>query len=262
MNLAICSIIKDEREDYLKEWINYHLLIGVDMIYIYDNNSTPHIKYLLGDMRQVQVFRFESTSPHKHMIAYDDFINKFRYSVTWAAFIDSDEFIVVNDVCHNYLDELLANYVNYGGLGLNWLGFGSNNLIENQSGSQIHAFTRRGEQSLEVNKHIKSIVRLDHVVNAREGHSFNYINGKYCVNELGYAINGPFSPFSCTKAHINHYMNRSFNDYLAKIKRGASNNLPVYNTGVFNQYDGILNAVEDFQLSNIYKRLCALQVPS
>ncbi|WP_369598480.1 glycosyltransferase family 2 protein, partial [uncultured Muribaculum sp.] len=37
--VSLCLIFKDE-EPYLKEWIDYHILIGVDHFYLYNNNSS------------------------------------------------------------------------------------------------------------------------------------------------------------------------------------------------------------------------------
>ena len=46
--LSFCSIFKNEAP-YMKEWIEYHLLVGVDHFYLYNNNSTDKlIKTLLS----------------------------------------------------------------------------------------------------------------------------------------------------------------------------------------------------------------------
>lgn len=45
---ALCCIAKDE-DLFLKEWIAYHALIGVEHFYIYDNVSSIPIADLLGD---------------------------------------------------------------------------------------------------------------------------------------------------------------------------------------------------------------------
>jgi hypothetical protein len=39
--LAMCAIAKNEGR-YLQEWIEYHKLLGVEMFYIYDNESTDN----------------------------------------------------------------------------------------------------------------------------------------------------------------------------------------------------------------------------
>jgi hypothetical protein len=36
MKVGVCAIIKDCNESYLKEWIEWHQLIGVDYFFIYD----------------------------------------------------------------------------------------------------------------------------------------------------------------------------------------------------------------------------------
>lgn len=38
MKSAICSIARNENE-YLDEWVTYHLNLGFDHIFIYDNNN-------------------------------------------------------------------------------------------------------------------------------------------------------------------------------------------------------------------------------
>ncbi len=36
--LSVVCIAKDEAR-YIKEWVDFHLLIGIDRIYVYDNDS-------------------------------------------------------------------------------------------------------------------------------------------------------------------------------------------------------------------------------
>lgn len=45
--LAICSVIKNEAK-YLKEWIEFHRLVGVEHFYIYNNNSTDRLYNILS----------------------------------------------------------------------------------------------------------------------------------------------------------------------------------------------------------------------
>lgn len=37
--LAVCAIFKDEAA-YLREWLDFHLLMGVEHFYLYDNGSS------------------------------------------------------------------------------------------------------------------------------------------------------------------------------------------------------------------------------
>ena len=45
--LSICAFFKNEAR-YLKEWIEYHRLIGVDHFYLYNNGSTDDFKRVLN----------------------------------------------------------------------------------------------------------------------------------------------------------------------------------------------------------------------
>ena len=44
--LSLALMIKNESK-YIQEWIEYHLLVGVDKFYIYDNESTDDLKNIL-----------------------------------------------------------------------------------------------------------------------------------------------------------------------------------------------------------------------
>ena len=53
-DLAFVSIMKDEGS-YIKEWLDYHLLAGVNHFFIYDNESEDN--FLFGEWqgpRQIQ----------------------------------------------------------------------------------------------------------------------------------------------------------------------------------------------------------------
>ena len=44
--LSVCSLFKNESR-YLREWLEYHRLIGVDHFYLYDNASTDRSVQIL-----------------------------------------------------------------------------------------------------------------------------------------------------------------------------------------------------------------------
>ena len=46
-DLAIVAIFKDEGK-YLKEWLDYHLLAGVDHFYLYNNDSSDDYAEVLA----------------------------------------------------------------------------------------------------------------------------------------------------------------------------------------------------------------------
>ena len=92
-DLAVVAIIKNEG-DYLREWLDYHLLAGVDHFYLYDNDSTdnqaevakPYVEAGLAEYFHV---------PGKLMqyVVYNDAVKRFKFRCRYMAFIDADEFI-------------------------------------------------------------------------------------------------------------------------------------------------------------------------
>ena len=49
MKTAICAIAKHENV-YINDWVNYHLNLGFDHIYIYDDNSSSGIRETLNEL--------------------------------------------------------------------------------------------------------------------------------------------------------------------------------------------------------------------
>jgi Glycosyltransferase family 92 len=224
--VAICCIVKDE--EYLTEWVDYHLTVGVSQFYIYDNESeipvSETLKYYI-ESGLVVVELIEGKI--KQMIAYGLCLKKYGRFCKWIAFIDADEFIVPKTFTGS-LPEFLVPYERYGGLGINWLVFGSNGHIEKPTGLQIECYTRRTLKSNPLNEHIKSIVQPKHVKHIPSGpHHFHYKLGRYSVNENFIRFKGPYSPHSTNKIQLNHYWLRSETDFKEKLQRGrADKNSP------------------------------------
>lgn len=219
--LAICAIIRDEREDYLHEWVDYHLKVGVDFICIYDNGSYKPINKTLQDVDNVTIVDWPGD--FKMFQAYQNFINRFRGLVKWTAFIDSDEFLIPRNP-EIRVDTILNKYENFGGLAANWLLFGSNNKTCNKE-PQLTAFTKRASDNAEldsgqvINSHVKSIVQLKYVISPRGAHNFEYKKGSFCVNEKGAKVSNAFSNLTYGLININHYFLRSYEDFAEKVKK-------------------------------------------
>ena len=245
MELGICLIAKDEREGYLREWLDYHFLAGVDFVCIYDNGSAVPLKSLLSDIPNIEIVDW----PGKYVQynAYMNFIERYRHRIKWGAFIDADELIVSR--CGN-IKKNLEGHNAFSGLGINWRCFGSNGLIENHTHSQINAFTKRAHDTFPPNRHIKTIAKLSATTLYLSPHHFAY-NAGFCANELGHPCWGPLANFTAEHIYINHYYTRSFNEYQQKLAKGRADSAA--GRDAFSNYD--LNEIEDLTLVNLYKSL-------
>lgn len=91
--MAIVSIVKNE-EPYIREWIEYHKLVGVDHIYIYDNGSNDKtVEIARKYQTEGFVTLIEFPGQGVQLTAYDDALHKYKNDVDYMAFIDADEFL-------------------------------------------------------------------------------------------------------------------------------------------------------------------------
>jgi Glycosyltransferase family 92 len=116
---AICLAVGYQNED-LREWVDYHHLMGASKFYIYDDgaqSSTPASAVLqdLIDSGVVVVLDVAST-PKRQMDNYQTCIDDHRHEHQWLGFIDVDEFIVIDDQSLT-IPDMLKNYTQYGGVG-------------------------------------------------------------------------------------------------------------------------------------------------
>ena len=251
-NLAICCIVKDENE-YLEEWINYHLKTGVQHFYIYDNESSTPIYNILAGLNLLNHATVTGIKGKaKQVDAYSDCLKKFGTKSRWIAFIDIDEFIVAKTTGGD-LVAFLKDYEQYGGLGINWQIFGSNGHIEKSGQSQLERFKLRANEDHEVNAHIKSIVQPKYVKSPTTPHNFKYIKNKFCVNENFMPITGAFSKVSVNKIQLNHYFCRSVEEFNAKIKRGRGDTGTERTMDDFFFHDKFANNIADTTILEIFK---------
>ena len=118
-DLSIVAIMKNEGP-YIKEWLDYHLLAGVDHFYLYDNESPdnqaevvkPYVAAGLVDyiFAPGQVMQY---------VAYNDAVKKFKFFNRYMAFIDGDEFVYpkidIGGGIIEIVDEILSSNPNAGG---------------------------------------------------------------------------------------------------------------------------------------------------
>jgi len=220
---AISIMCRDENQ-YLEEWIDYHLLIGFDHIQIWDNESKIPIretvkKYIQNKTVSVKEIKGLVATQRQCSTQYQSCSNTLK-SYHWVALLDTDEFIVLLDKETN-IKQYLKKFEQFGSVGLSWLMFNSNGHEHTQK-SQIESFTECHPGNLRVNQHVKSIVNTKHFISSPNPHYV--MSNKDMVDVKGRKMKrGPFlSPAIHNEGmRINHYYTRSKEDWKLKQKRGA-----------------------------------------
>lgn len=88
--LAICGIFQNE-ERFLKEWIEFHKLVGVQHFYLYNNNSTDNfIEILKPYLERGEIDLYDWDFSNKNLIAqvssYNDCLAHTTGKVKWITF--------------------------------------------------------------------------------------------------------------------------------------------------------------------------------
>lgn len=114
---AVILLIKDEN-CYLKEWLDWHLALGFEHIYIYDNGEKDHVQDILqlyADEQQQKMTVIDWTGHHNHIQqdAYNHFLLNYKEEVRWGLFIDSDEFLRFTDEGITDVNAFLKDYEDY-----------------------------------------------------------------------------------------------------------------------------------------------------
>jgi Glycosyltransferase family 92 len=223
--LSVCSMYKDHAA-YLREWIEFHRLIGVERFFLYDNESTDQHEEVLAPYVErgiVEVHDWPSP-PHatNHWglrFAFDDSLARHRDDSRWIAFIDIDEFLF--SPTGRTVPNVLRGFERFAGVEVSTFIFGPSGHETKPSGLVIESYLRRRaytspDQDVE---HVKSIVdptRVDRTLNA---HGFYYADG-YAVYENGEpAVAEPPGSKTFPKAsllRVNHYLTKSVEEYTTK----------------------------------------------
>lgn len=228
--LAITAILKNEAP-YIKEWIEFHKLVGVQKFYLYDNESTDNIKEILQpyiDSNEV-IYKY-FPGKHAQMAAYQNSIRKNATKVKYMAFIDIDEFIT--PIKHNtilefieYLEKKINHKID--AVGINWVMHGFNGHGTKPEGLVCENFSKC-DYKTEVNKHIKSIVNPRSVIVANNPHFCIHKPGSRIVNCNGDKMFGPFSDPYTDEIYINHYWTKSHEEYTIRFQKGkADHSTPI-----------------------------------
>ncbi len=137
--LAVASIFKDEAL-YLKLWIEYHLVVGVEHFYLYNNISTDDFMTILTPYIDQGIITLvdwptrvppDSTSlypfsTYTQAAAYQHACETARQEAKWLGFIDIDEYLVPTKAAS--VQEVLAAYDEAPGVHVYWHIYGTANI--------------------------------------------------------------------------------------------------------------------------------------
>jgi hypothetical protein len=242
-DIAACMIFRDEAH-ILAEWLEYHLMLGIEHFFLYSHMSKDNYKEVLQPYiknKQVTLMEWNfprrryapgGGGPYPQVTAYDHALSRLRGVAKWIVVIDSDEFLAqMSDVT---LSDFLAQQGEVAGVVLNWAMFGTSGHKTRPEGLILENYTHRGEQHNLKHRHVKPIINPLCVNKALDPHQWragcSELGLVYpFVDEHGTRLRKqtqtePFLSWAGTPAvswdlfRINHYATRSEEEFAWKIR--------------------------------------------
>lgn len=224
---SICAIFKNEAF-YLKEWIEYHKIVGIEHFYLYNNFSDDHYQEVLRPyVDDGSVTLIDWPVPQGQMRAYADCAKRFFNETNWIAYVDLDEFIVPN-TCDNVNAILKGFEKNRPVVIAYWKLFGTSGVLNRDKDTLItDKFFMCWRKYSNIGKCFFNTA-YDYADDLAENTNMHYRWARYKgirlppVNIYGKVVsdginrtNGFMPPIQ-----INHYFTKSYEEYRQKSARG------------------------------------------
>lgn len=235
--LALVAMFQNEAR-FLKEWIEFYKLQGVEKFYLYNHKSSDNFQEVLDpyvesglvelrnlDYQPVSIIDWDSLQTK----TYTEVSRELSNTAEWLIVVDTDEFLF--PVKEHKLSEVLGEYDDYAALSVNWIMFTSHGLEKIQEGDLMIDSLKQVEDC-NGHPHVKTIVKPRYVEFFPNPH-FPILKKRYAqINENKEYFAGMFFPEVSAKIlRINHYIKRDL-EFLKTTKLNRFNY--VKNEGVLN----------------------------
>jgi glycosyltransferase involved in cell wall biosynthesis len=209
---SVCGIFRDEAL-YLEEWIEFHLLVGAERVFLYNNGSIDNYREIFERYGDETVVLREWPETPGLATAYEHCIADQRGKSRWIAFIDLDEFLF--SPTGRPVPELLPEFEAWPAVCPHWLTFGSSGHDRRPEGLVIDNY-RMCTRHWRANRWIKSIVDPERTLKSVTSHAFVYSSGfPVDENRSAFPTANPSwrLPVTSEKLRVNHYRQKSREDF-------------------------------------------------
>lgn len=224
LRLGAVVIVRNEAA-YLEEWLCFHLALGVDHVFLYDNGSTDGTATLLEPyVNHGLLTLMHWPLPGGQADAYNHALRFFGPSVDWLAFIDVDEFLV--PLAYDDLPSLLDRFRGAADIRVPRREFGFSGHRTRPEGLVIEAYTGIADvfgRDPAKGPRVKTIARSSAMA-AIGIHTSTVAAAPASADDA----TGPALPTRTVRraiaglAQLNHYYTRSFEEFEAKRFRGSA----------------------------------------
>lgn len=223
--VAIASLFQNEAS-FLREWIEFHQMIGVSHFYLYNNLSQDDYWSVLESYVKdgtVELFDvpFDTSvfndGAHTHnqvqTACYNHALKKAKDRFKWLALIDSDEFIVpIEDM---NLPELLYQYDGAVAVVVYWQMYGTSRVKDLLPDELMIEKLLYKYPAQNANNHFYKMIVKPEYNQCKDPHWCKIKEGYFGVFPNGERFSRQYSPgaLPIQELRINHYTNRTISFY-------------------------------------------------
>lgn len=234
MKVALCCIAKLENE-YIREFVEHYRDIGVDKIFIYDNNDKEgeRISDAVSDFIEdglVDVIDYRGKKLAQKP-AYNDCYKKNSKKYDWFLYFDCDEFLEITD--GRDIKKFLSDekYKPYSSIHVNWMIYGDGGHVKNDGRplkeripEPVKPFDVKRGYDFPDNNHIKTMVRGGMKVVFEQTPHTPTTKLKTCNCEgKEVKCSDAFQPYCFDNAYLRHYVTKTIEEYTKKkLNRGSA----------------------------------------
>ncbi len=235
MKVAICVVGRLENR-YAVEFVEYYKNLGIDHIYIGDNNydGEEHFEYVIQqhiDNNYVTIINLRNI-PNSQGLCYLTAYNNYHSNYDYMIFIDFDEYICLTKDS-NIKEYLARNIKKYNIIKLNWMLYTDNDLVIDDGRPLNERFTTPMDYNKKVsfdhipeNFHVKCIISCE-FNSIQYGNPHIPLDTSYSINENNYKIcNNEFK--DANNCWYEHENDNSINYNLAYIKHFFTKTIDEY----------------------------------
>eukprot|EP00002_Diphylleia_rotans_P024893 TRINITY_DN4913_c0_g2_i1.p1 TRINITY_DN4913_c0_g2~~TRINITY_DN4913_c0_g2_i1.p1 ORF type:complete len:735 (+),score=145.71 TRINITY_DN4913_c0_g2_i1:161-2365(+) len=228
--MSICSIVKKEGPN-LREWFEFHIMMGYERFILYDNNSSEEPDTVMDDvLKMYRKYVVIRKWPHRHSQteALTDCIIRYGQRTEWMTFIDVDEFLVPSRKFKDIREPLKYYVTGFSYLHSNWVTFGPCGNLTKRSDQVVMDVCRHVTKS--TSNSPKSTFRPSQAI-SMQGYSPHYIRLRKDVGgyprSRSYYVNDLF--------RVYHYRYRSWEEFVSRRKGPTAGRVMVWDSKRFRE---------------------------
>lgn len=240
--LSVCSMFLNGAP-YLAEWIEFHLLAGVERFFLYDHESTDSSRDVLAPyVEEGTVTVYDWPVQPGQAEAFQDCAERHRHDSRWIAFFDLDEFLFSGT--GRPLPEVLRGFEPWPGVLVNRPAFGSAGHESQPPGLVTESYPLRSNISRR-NRAGKTIADPTRLARCGGGHHWSYTESHAVDERLRPAPLSRSLSVSFSLLRLNHYPVRSRQEFERKLATPRADTGTLRTGTTFESVNQGLNDVTD-----------------